>query len=106
MPDHANHSHATQAGSCCAHHANAQAPIQEAGVPPETLYTCPMHPEVRQVGPGTCPICGMALEPVMPAAEEDDSELRKVRRKFWIAAALAIPLFVVAMVPHWLGARI
>ncbi|HEX6613445.1 MAG TPA: heavy metal translocating P-type ATPase [Rhodanobacteraceae bacterium] len=77
-------------------------PSTEEGV----LYTCPMHPEVRQVGPGTCPICGMALEPVMPTAEEDDSELRKVRRKFWIAAALAIPLFLVAMVPHWLDAQI
>jgi Cu+-exporting ATPase len=70
------------------------------------LYTCPMHPEVRQVGPGTCPICGMALEPMMPAADEDDSELRKVRRKFWIAAALAIPLFLVAMVPHWLDTQL
>ncbi|HJU25039.1 MAG TPA: heavy metal-binding domain-containing protein, partial [Rhodanobacteraceae bacterium] len=74
--------------------------------PQGTLYTCPMHPQVRQIGPGTCPICGMALEPAMPAAEEDDSELRKVRRKFRIAAALAIPLFVVAMVPHWLDAPI
>ncbi|HEX7128748.1 MAG TPA: heavy metal translocating P-type ATPase [Rhodanobacteraceae bacterium] len=71
-----------------------------------TIYTCPMHPEIRQVGPGTCPICGMALEPMMPAAEEDDSEPRKVRRKFRTAVVLAIPLFLVAMVPHWLDAQI
>ncbi|HEX7114877.1 MAG TPA: copper-translocating P-type ATPase [Steroidobacter sp.] len=59
-----------------------------------------MHPEVRQVGPGTCPICGMALEPQMPSAHEEDSELRLVRRKFWIALALALPVVALAMVPH------
>ncbi len=65
-----------------------------------------MHPEIRQVGPGTCPICGMALEPMLPTAEEDDSGLRKVRRKFWISAGLAIPLLLVAMVPHWLDKQL
>ena len=70
------------------------------------IYTCPMHPEIRQGGPGTCPKCGMALEPLSPSVEEDDGELRKVRRKFWIAAALAVPLFAVAMGPHWFGARL
>ncbi len=78
--------------------APRSAPTDSA--PAGTLYTCPMHPQVRQVGPGTCPICGMALEPMLPATEEDDTELRKVRRKFWIAAALALPLLVVAMGPH------
>ena len=68
-----------------------------------TIYTCPMHPEIRQVGPGSCPICGMALEPVMPTAEEDDSELRHVKRKFWIAAALSLPVVAIAMVPHLFG---
>ncbi|MBL0163934.1 MAG: heavy metal translocating P-type ATPase [Xanthomonadales bacterium] len=67
------------------------------------IYTCPMHPEVRQVGPGSCPKCGMALEPERPGAEEDDSELRAVRRRFLIASALALPLLLVAMVPHLLG---
>ena len=71
-----------------------------------TLYTCPMHPEIRQVGPGTCPKCGMALEPMTPAADEDDSDLRHIRRKFWMAAALAIPLLIVAMGPHWFGAHV
>lgn len=64
-----------------------------------TVYTCPMHPEVRQLGPGYCPKCGMALEPEMPSEHEDDSELRAVRRKFWVALALTIPV-VAGMLPH------
>jgi Cu+-exporting ATPase len=59
-----------------------------------------MHPEIRQAGPGTCPICGMALEPLAPAVVEDDSPLREVRRKFWIATALALPVVLLAMLPH------
>jgi Cu+-exporting ATPase len=59
-----------------------------------------MHPEIRQVGPGSCPICGMALEPMMPSETEDDSELRAVRRRFWIAAVLSLPVVAVAMIPH------
>jgi len=59
-----------------------------------------MHPQIRQQGPGNCPICGMALEPLAPAAEEDDSALRTVRRKFWIATALALPVVLIAMLPH------
>jgi P-type Cu+ transporter len=69
---------------------------------PDTLYTCPMHPQIRQAGPGSCPICGMALEPLMPADVEDDSELRAVKKKFWISAALSIPVVAIAMLPHLL----
>jgi Cu+-exporting ATPase len=65
-----------------------------------TLYTCPMHPQIRQNGPGSCPICGMALEPVASTNVEDDGELRKVRRKFWISAGLSAPLVIIAMLPH------
>lgn len=68
-----------------------------------TIYTCPMHPEVRQNGPGHCPKCGMALEPLMPTASEDDSEIRSVRQRFWIALGLAIPVMLIAMVPHLVG---
>jgi Cu+-exporting ATPase len=68
-----------------------------------TIYTCPMHPEVRQIGPGHCPKCGMALEPLVPSASEDDSEIRGVRRRFWIALALAIPVMLITMVPHLVG---
>ena len=84
-----------------------QAPAPEhhapASAPPGVIYTCPMHPEVRQLGPGTCPKCGMALEPLMPAITTDDHELGTVRRRFWIALALAIPVVAVAMAPHMLG---
>jgi len=63
-----------------------------------TIYTCPMHPEIRQPGPGHCPICGMALEPVMPtAAEEENPELIDMTRRFWVALALSIPVLWLAM---------
>lgn len=75
-------------------------------VPEGTLHTCPMHPEVQQVGPGTCPKCGMALEPMMPGADEDDSELASVRRRFLISAALALPLLGIAMGPHLFGLHV
>jgi Cu+-exporting ATPase len=59
-----------------------------------------MHPQIRKIGPGSCPICGMALEPLMPTEVEDDQQLRAVRRRFWISAALAVPELVVSMLPH------
>ncbi|HTU53447.1 MAG TPA: heavy metal translocating P-type ATPase [Acetobacteraceae bacterium] len=63
-----------------------------------TIYTCPMHPEVRQDHPGACPICGMALEPLQPTAEEGESpELGDMRRRLWAAIALAVPVVVLAM---------
>ena len=64
-----------------------------------TIYTCPMHPEVRQTKPGACPICGMALEAESAAVgeEEDTSELDDMTRRFWISAALSLPLFLYAM---------
>ena len=62
-----------------------------------TLYTCPMHPEVRQQEPGSCPICGMALEPLTVEAEEDTTELDDMTRRLWVSTALAIPVFVSAM---------
>ncbi len=62
-----------------------------------------MHPQIRQIGPGTCPICGMALEPVLPTETEDDSHIRSVRRRFLVAIALAVPVVVIAMAPHVLG---
>ena len=71
--------------------------------PPGTLYTCPMHPEIQQAGPGNCPKCGMALEPMVPGRDEDDSELRAVWRKFVLAAVLAVPLLLIAMGPHLFG---
>src|SRR5437588_4251710 len=80
-----------------------------------TKYTCPMHPEIVRDSPGVCPICGMALEPMVPTAGEpaDDSELRQMSRRFWSSVALGIPLAVIAMggmissfpLHHWLGMR-
>jgi P-type Cu+ transporter len=74
--------------------------VPSAPAAPGTIYTCPMHPEIRQVGPGHCPICGMALEPLMPTETEDDSDLRRVRRTFWISFGLAIPVVTLGMAPH------
>jgi P-type Cu+ transporter len=86
--------HASGAESCCVH-----SPVAPVAVP-GAKYTCPMHPEVVQDSPGTCPKCGMALEPMVPrAGEEDDSELRDMTRRFWIAVVLTLPVFVLAMAP-------
>ncbi len=83
-------------------------------MPGGTLYTCPMHPEIVQEGPGTCPICGMALEPMgVPAADEGPNpELVDFTRRFWVGAALTVPLLILAMGPmaglpvrEWLGER-
>ena len=60
-------------------------------------YTCPMHPQIIRPGPGTCPICGMALEPRTVSAEEENPELHDMRRRFWISAALTLPVFTIAM---------
>ena len=66
-------------------------------------YTCPMHPEVQQVGPGDCPVCGMALEPMLPSLDEDHSELAAMARRFWSLLALTLPVFALAMGPHLFG---
>jgi P-type Cu+ transporter len=60
-------------------------------------YTCPMHPEIVRPKPGSCPICGMALEPRVAAAEETNPELVDMTRRFWVSAALTVPLFALAM---------
>ena len=61
-------------------------------------YTCPMHPEIRQPGPGACPICGMALEPVLVTAEAGPSaELRDMTRRFWAALVLSVPVVLLGM---------
>ena len=63
------------------------------------VYTCPMHPEIKKKGPGTCPICGMALEPlVAQAGEEDTEELDDMTRRFKVSTVLALPVFLLAMV--------
>jgi Cu+-exporting ATPase len=70
-------------------------------VTPETIYTCPMHPEIRQRGPGSCPICGMALEPEVIAANAGTSpELADMTRRFWIGLTLTVPVFALEMASH------
>ncbi|HEX6590635.1 MAG TPA: heavy metal translocating P-type ATPase [Moraxellaceae bacterium] len=68
-----------------------------APVPEGTLYTCPMHPEIVQEGPGDCPKCGMALEPMAVTAEHDDTELRAMTRRFWISVLFSVPLLLLTM---------
>jgi Cu+-exporting ATPase len=73
-------------------------------VPEGTIYTCPMHPEIRQVGPGTCPICGMALEPEVATADTGPNpELADMTRRFWIGLVLTLPVFALEMGQHLFG---
>ncbi|AMN44342.1 heavy metal translocating P-type ATPase [Rhodoplanes sp. Z2-YC6860] len=73
-------------------------------MPEGTIYTCPMHPEVRQPGPGSCPICGMALEPEMPSADAGPNpELVDMTRRFWIGLALSVPVVMLEMGGHLFG---
>ncbi len=67
------------------------------------VYTCPMHPEIRQDHPGNCPKCGMTLEPVMPVLDDDNPELRDFQRRFWWSLPLSVVVTVLAMFGHDLG---
>lgn len=93
-----------KAGHECCHDATmptAPAHEAESAAGRTAVYTCPMHPEVEQVHPGTCPKCGMELEPKFVAAdeEEDDSELRRMTLRFWVSVALGVPVLILAMLP-------
>jgi Cu+-exporting ATPase len=93
-----------QAKSCCHHqHNHKEAKQLPKGVDASTImYTCPMHPEVRQMGPGSCPKCGMALEPETITGEEGENpELTDFRRRFWIGLVLTLPLLVLEMGGHF-----
>ena len=82
--------------------AGGSAPLP--GAMPDAIYTCPMHPEIRQAGPGNCPKCGMALEPVAPRADDQPNpELLDMARRFWIGLALTVPVFGLAMAEHLPG---
>jgi P-type Cu+ transporter len=104
--EHEGHAHYFCAASCkqkfMAHPAMY---LQEHRAPAATIpgatYTCPMHPEVQQDGPGDCPKCGMALEPMMPSLDEDDSgEVRTMQRRLGALIGLTLPVFLIAMLPH------
>ena len=83
----------------------APAPVELAAAALEgTIYTCPMHPEIRQDHPGNCPKCGMALEPVIPGLDEEENpELVDFRHRFWWTLPLTAVVFVLAMFGHLLG---
>jgi P-type Cu+ transporter len=81
-----------------------------AAAPKGTKWTCPMHPEIVRDGPGACPLCGMALEPMGVPVDAPNPELVDFTRRFWVSAALSVPLLVLAMAPmagiplrHWIG---
>jgi len=88
--------------SCCTHHPSTGSKSHEKPAA-DAVYTCPMHPEVKQVGPGDCPICGMALEPLDATAEHDDTELRDTTLRFWIASAFTAPLLLYVMIGMFLA---
>ena len=90
-----------QAGVASPLQPNAEQPSSPA---PGTIYTCPMHPEIRRDQPGACPKCGMTLEPLMPSLDEDENpELADFQRRFWWTLPLTIVSVILAMVGHKLG---
>jgi P-type Cu+ transporter len=86
------------------HYLQPQKPAAAPAAAAGAIYTCPMHPEIRQVGPGSCPICGMALEPEVATADAGPNpELVDMRQRFWVALVLALPVMVLEMGGHLFG---
>jgi len=79
-------------------HGSERPTVRAEDVAEGTIWTCPMHPEIRQLGPGTCPICGMALEPLEPTLDDKPNpELIDMSRRFWVSAILSIPLVILTL---------
>ena len=99
---HATHEDHSHHGDSCPHKKAQQAAVKpEIPAGAEVIYTCPMHPQIRQKGPGSCPICGMALEPEAVSLDSGpDPELIDMTRRFWLSAALSLPLAVAVMGAH------
>jgi len=88
-------------GTAGMEHATATPPAASVQ---NVRYTCPMHPEIVQIGPGSCPICGMALEPLdIVAGEQADPEYDSMSKRLWVSAAISLPLLVLAMAGHTIG---
>ncbi|HEX6218160.1 MAG TPA: copper-translocating P-type ATPase [Sphingomicrobium sp.] len=86
------------------HRAHDHAADQAQPAAPGTIWTCPMHPEIRRDGPGQCPICGMALEPLEPSLEDGPNpELIDMSRRFWVSAVLSLPLVILTFGAELLG---
>ncbi|HEY0859181.1 MAG TPA: copper-translocating P-type ATPase [Albitalea sp.] len=97
--EHAHHDHATHRET-----ATTPAAALKKATAADVEYTCPMHPQVRQIGPGSCPICGMALEPLVATADAGESpELRDMSRRFWIGLVLSLPVVALEMGAHISG---
>jgi len=95
--DHRSDATADHAGDCAHHNPAPKA------ASPGTIYTCPMHPHVRQDAPGSCPICGMALEPLIPHASEAGGEAADMTRRFLVGLALTVPVLGLEMGSHLAG---
>ncbi|MBB3462236.1 copper-transporting P-type ATPase [Rhizobium sp. BK377] len=103
MTDH--HTHEGHAHSPGDHHHGEKKPAMQAGIRPGpregVIYTCPMHPQIRRPSPGTCPICGMTLEPEVATAETGPSpELVDMKRRFWIGLVMTLPVLALEMGGH------
>ncbi|WP_090574697.1 copper-translocating P-type ATPase [Nitrosomonas sp. Nm58] len=85
-------------------HKSGETPMQSIlSADSEAIYTCPMHPEIRQKAPGSCPICGMALEPATMTGEEGENpELTDMRKRFWVGLTLTLPVFILEMGAHFM----
>ena len=98
--------HHTHEGHAHGHHHHGDgkpAAAVAAGLAPQegVIYTCPMHPQIRQVGPGTCPICGMTLEPEVATADTGPrADLVDMTRRFWIGFVLTLPVLALEMGGH------
>ena len=98
-------------GQCCHHesHGHNHKHQTKKAVPvnlsADTIFTCPMHPEVRQKGPGHCPICGMSLEPLVNTGEVDTTELKNMTKRFWFATIFSLPFFIGEMGSHLFGTK-
>src|ERR1051326_3879636 len=76
-------------------------PISAPHAPSKSLWICPMHPQIVRSEPGSCPICGMALEPMVPSgAEAENPEFRDMTRRFWVGLSLSVPLLTMVMAAH------
>ena len=103
MPDHAADAGAEMPHehSCCSHGGSHSANAEKPPADPDAIYTCPMHPEIEQIGPGDCPICGMDLESktIDLSDNGDEQQYRNMLIRFWVGVALSAPLLVLAMGP-------
>ncbi|HRJ12027.1 MAG TPA: copper-translocating P-type ATPase [Alphaproteobacteria bacterium] len=105
MQHHSAHEDHSHHGDNCPHKQAQQKPVNQ-NLPADgasIIYTCPMHPQIRQNKPGNCPICGMALEPeTISAEDETDHELNDMTRRFWVSAVLSAPLAMMVMGTHFI----